>query len=152
HRAPRHRTGRRPQGLHRPRPGPGEGAPMNLLAFLLRLSWKGVVLAILAGVISGVSSVGLVAVVHGALGQGIPPPAGLGWAFAVLCVVVLASKTASLTLLIRLSQESVTRLCLNLSRRILAAPLRHLEELGPHRLLATLTNDVFALVQALNVI
>jgi putative ATP-binding cassette transporter len=39
-----------------------------------------------------------------------------------------------------------------MSRRILAAPLRHLEELGAHRLLATLTDDIPAITNALTFI
>src|SRR6185369_2471927 len=41
---------------------------------------------------------------------------------------------------------------MNLSRRILATPLRHLEELGSHRLLGALTEDVPVIGNALMVI
>ncbi len=48
----------------------------------------------------------------------------------------------SQVLLISLAQEAVYRLRLRLSQGILSSPLRHLEELGASRLLATLTEDV----------
>jgi putative ATP-binding cassette transporter len=122
---------------------------MNLLRLLLRTSFKGVVLAVVAGALSGVSSVGLLVLVHTALGQG-GNKAALAWCFAALCVCVLAAKVFSQASLIALSQRAVSALCLHLSRRILATPLRQLEEMGPHRLLATLTNDVPTIVLAYN--
>ena len=80
-----------------------------------------------------------------------PSAAGttLIWAFAGLCVLVLLAKIVSQALLIRLSQQAVYDLYLHLSRTILAAPLRRLEEFGPHRVLALLTEDVHVIAQAL---
>jgi putative ATP-binding cassette transporter len=43
----------------------------------------------------------------------------------------------------------VFRLCTNLCRQILAVPLRDIETVGTHRLLATLTEDVKAITDAL---
>ena len=56
---------------------------------------------------------------------------------------MLVAKIVSQASLYRLSQQAVYDLCA-LSRTILAAPLRGLEEFGPHRVLALLTQDVSA--------
>lgn len=64
------------------------------------------------------------------------------WSFVGLCVLVPLSRAASELLLINLGQDAILRLRLELSRRLLGVPLRRLEELGPHRLLTTLTEDI----------
>jgi putative ATP-binding cassette transporter len=120
---------------------------MKALRLLLRASWRGVALAVLAGALSGVSSVGLLVLLHAALGRP-ADRAPLAVAFAGLCACALAARVFSQASLIALSQRAVADLCLHLSRRILATPLRRLEEMGPHRLVATLTTDVAAVVQA----
>ncbi len=70
--------------------------------------------------------------------------------FAALCAVVLVTRIGSQVLLSRLSQGSISRLRVGLCRRILDAPLQHLEEIGTHRLLASLTGDVTIVARAMN--
>ena len=53
-------------------------------------------------------------------------------------------------LLSRLTQTSIAQLQLGLCRRILDSPLKHLEEIGTHRMLASLTGDVGVVSQAMN--
>jgi putative ATP-binding cassette transporter len=122
---------------------------MNLVSFILRASWPRVLLATLAGILSGAASVGLLGMIHGALGHGGAPATGIA-SFAGLCLLVLATRSLSQALLVRLGQGAVYQLCLGLSRRIAAVPLRHLEELGQHRILAALTEDVLVIAQAFN--
>jgi len=55
-------------------------------------------------------------------------------------------------LLTHLGQEALLDLRLRLSRQILAAPLRRLEEIGPHRLLAVLTDDVPAITNVVTMV
>jgi putative ATP-binding cassette transporter len=124
---------------------------MNLVYFLLRHSRGVVAWAVCAGVLAGVTNVGLLLLIHRALRPG-HAGAALGWLFLGLCLVTLLSRVASQALLIRLSRRSVARLSLELSERILAAPLRQLEEMGPARLLALLTADVPAIAQGLQVV
>jgi putative ATP-binding cassette transporter len=123
---------------------------MNLFRFLMRISPSAVLLMVLSGLISGASSVGLLAVIHTAL----TAERTLVWywagLFAGLCLLVLVTKVLSQAILIRLSHRAVSSLSLQLSQQILAAPLRHLELLGPHRLLATLTGDAATVIQAVN--
>ncbi|HEX7182943.1 MAG TPA: cyclic peptide export ABC transporter [Thermoanaerobaculia bacterium] len=114
---------------------------MKIVAFLLRSS-KGIVLiAVLAGGLSGLSSTALLGVINAQLTASAPSRLLL-WAFIGLCVVVPLARITSELLLIRLGQDTILRLRMDLSRRILAVPLRRLEGLGPHRLLSTLTEDV----------
>ncbi len=114
---------------------------MTLLSFILRTSRRVVVLAILAGAISGAASTGLIALIHTTLSSA-SVTTTLVWGFTGLCALVFASNVAARLLLIHLVQTAVFDLRMNMGRRILAAPLRHLETLGAHRLLATLTDDV----------
>jgi putative ATP-binding cassette transporter len=123
---------------------------MNLVRFILRASWPTVLLATLAGVASGAAGVGLIALIHRALGHPGAAPPGVVAGFAGLCVLMLAARGVSQGLLVRLGQGAVYRLWTQLSRRIVAAPLRHLEEMGSHRILAALTDDVLAIAQAFN--
>lgn len=106
--------------------------------------------SIAAGVVSGLASVSLLGMVHATLrDEETSTMVPLGLAFAGLCVLVAVARVASLSLLALLSQGLVKDLRLELSRRILATPLARLEALGAHRLLATLTDDINALTQAM---
>jgi putative ATP-binding cassette transporter len=125
---------------------------MNLVLFILRASWPTVLLASLAGLVSAAASVGLLWLLHTTLSRGAPPSAGLIGGFAGLGLLTLVSRTASQALLVRLGQGALYRLCTGMSRRVLAAPLRDLEELGQPRILAALTEDALALALAFNVL
>ncbi|MCC3406583.1 MAG: cyclic peptide export ABC transporter [Microcoleus sp. PH2017_10_PVI_O_A] len=113
---------------------------MNVIWLLLKASWLNVSIAILTGLISGGCSAQLIAFINRAISDN--SNQNLVWYFAGLAVLALVTGVISQFLLIYLSQEAVYNLRLNLSRGILSSPLRHLEELGANRLLATLTDDV----------
>jgi putative ATP-binding cassette transporter len=121
---------------------------MNLVRILLNSSRWTVILAVAAGLAGGAGSVGLLVLIQVALSRGEGPRLTLACGFVSLCVLVLLTKVASQALLIRLSQGAVYRLYERLSRQILAAPLRALEEAGAPRLLACLTEDVQVLANA----
>ncbi|MGA7937506.1 MAG: cyclic peptide export ABC transporter, partial [Kovacikia sp.] len=55
-------------------------------------------------------------------------------------------------MLIRLAQQAIFQLRLTLSRQILASELAHLEKLGAPRLLATLTDDIQAVADAVRLV
>jgi putative pyoverdin transport system ATP-binding/permease protein len=122
---------------------------MTFFKYLCRVSRRTVILAILFGIISGASSTGLLALVGVALNRGGLSAGLLLWTFIGLCLVMSISKYAADLLLVWLGQEAVYNLRLNLGRQILASPLRQLEEIGPHRLLATLTDDITSIINAL---
>lgn len=121
---------------------------MKLLHFLMSRSRRTVLLALLVGVVSGGSNTALIALINAALRNG-EPTAALVWSFVGLCLVLPLAKFASELLLTGLGQGALLQLRLQLSRQIVAAPLRYLEDLGPHRLLATLVEDVPVVTNAL---
>ncbi|NJL57821.1 cyclic peptide export ABC transporter [bacterium] len=113
---------------------------MGILWLLLKASWVRVVVASLMGIVSGGCSVRLIALVNTTLSKGAMPSAIA--LFAGLVLLALISGSLAQFLLIDLAQDSVYQLRLRLSQRILSAPLRQLEKLGPSQLLAVLTKDV----------
>jgi putative ATP-binding cassette transporter len=93
--------------------------------------------------VSGVASIALIALINqGLTARAAGTPGPTWWSFAGLCVVVLAAKAFSETLLIRLGQRLAAELRLRLCRQILGVPLQRMEELGPHRVVALLAEDV----------
>ncbi len=123
---------------------------MSLLVLLLRRSAGTVALAVLCGLISGASSAGLIARINEILASGGPLVDSrrvLG--FAGIGMLMLGARIGSQLLLNRLQTRTTYELRARLSNRILATPLRRLEELGTHRLLATLVNDIQSLTQSL---
>lgn len=125
---------------------------MKLILFLLRSSPRVVIAAIIAGLVAGISNTGLLALINTSLNQTGSPTRRVVWLFTALCAVMLISRCASSVSLVHLARGAILRLRMQLCRRIIAAPLRHLEELGAPRLLATLTDDVPAIANALTVI
>lgn len=115
---------------------------MNLIQFLLRASWTTVAIAIFTGSLSGACSAILIALINNAVSNN---SSTSQWSFVGLAVVALLTGIMSQYLLVSLSQSAVYKLRLRMSGWILECPLRHLEELGANRLLATLTDDVQAI-------
>ncbi len=118
---------------------------MNLIWFLLRESWKNVVLAAIAGLISGSCNAFLIALVNQSLNSENLAVSSSVWQYSGLALLALIASFLSQFLLIRLSQTAVYKLRLSLSSKVLACPLRHLEELGSAKLLATLSDDIQAI-------
>ena len=106
-------------------------------------------LIILVGIISGVSNAALLAMISRLLSSAAPSSTRFIIMFFALCFTLPVARFASEAMLINLSSKAMLGLRVGLSRQILAAPLRRLEELGPHRLLATLTEDVPAIGNSL---
>lgn len=115
---------------------------MNLILLLLKASWVSVAIALFTGLVSGACSARLIALINNSLNQTNLDGQSLVTSFVLLAVVGLASGVISKVLLIRLSENTILSLRVRLTKWILASPLRHLEELGANRLLATLTDDV----------
>jgi len=125
---------------------------MGLLKFLLRISWARVALSIGLGIVSGACSTGLLALINTKLNSNRVSASTLLMAFVGLCLVVPIARFTAESLLIGLGQGAVFNLRLQMCRRILAAPMRGLEEIGAHRLIATLTDDIPAITSALTYI
>lgn len=123
---------------------------MRLLSFLVRYSPRSMFVAVAAGVISGAVNTGLLALFNVVLRRpGASAQATLVWGFVALCLSLPVTRFISEVLLARVSQGSLFRLRLRLSRQIAGAPLRHLEQLGIPRLLAALTDDIPTITGAL---
>jgi putative ATP-binding cassette transporter len=123
---------------------------MTLIQFLLRSSWKLLAIAFFTGFLSGGSSAGLIALINRAMNRSAHTSIdSMAWAFAGVVLIALITSIISQVTLVRLSHHAVFQLRMHLLRQILASKLRHLEQLGTPRLLATLTEDVQAITNAI---
>jgi putative ATP-binding cassette transporter len=121
----------------------------GLFSFMARYSRRSIVLAIMAGAISGICNTALLAILNAALHRTQDSTPYLVWAFIAFCLLLPLARFISELLLSRLGQATLMDLRVKLSRKILSAPLRQLEELGPHRLLTSLTDDIPVITNAL---
>ncbi|MFD6355393.1 ATP-binding cassette domain-containing protein [Nocardia tengchongensis] len=124
---------------------------MQLIRFLISISWMRIAGVIASGLVCGAANTYLVTLIRGVVSPEPHPGVTVG-AFVATALVILISGVISQVLLIRLAQDAIYRLRTDLSARIVSAPLEHLERLGQHRLIATLTEDVRALSQAVTAI
>src|SRR5262245_57925125 len=109
---------------------------MKLIYFLLQCS-RGIrharailLLVIICGALSGIINTALLAVINAALGRTNAATPGVIWSFVGFCAVLPVVRFISETLLVRLAANAIFDLRVSLCRRILAAPLRLLEEVG----------------------
>lgn len=100
------------------------------------------------GLAAGLGGTVLIAVINTLLSGG-PITARLIWEFASLCIAVPVLGFVSQGLLARLTAQAGRHMRMNLSRQILAAPYRIIEELGQHRLHAIITEDIPAVTAAI---
>jgi putative ATP-binding cassette transporter len=127
----------------------------QLIAFLFQYS-KGIpsfrsiaAFAIVSGAIGGLASAGLLALINGALNDPASSSVSLVVAFFCLCLLVPTIRLASEILVIRISTEVTFDLRMKLFRRIISSHLSRVEENGPSRLMAALTEDVTAISNTL---
>src|SRR5687768_7988343 len=114
---------------------------MKIIKFLIKYSRAAVILAVIAGIISGASNTGLLAVINAVLRNNGFSVTTLLLMFVGLCVLLPVTRFIAEVLLIRLGQGALVDLRMRLSSQILAAPLRQLEDLGAPRLLAVLSDE-----------
>jgi putative pyoverdin transport system ATP-binding/permease protein len=100
-------------------------------------------IAAVTGAISGACSAASIALINTAITD--PNRERLLLGFVGLAIAALVTSVVSQYLLSKLSYEAIFRMRLRLSCELLACPLRHLEELGANRILATLTEDTEAI-------
>jgi len=124
----------------------------SLLAFLFKKSRGIVIAAIIASIISGAASSSLMAFVHRSLDTKSNSTAWLIAGFVSLCLIFPLSRIVSEVLLVYLSQKVILDLRMQFIRQIFLTPLRKLEEVGAHRLLAALTDDVGVLAAGLTTV
>jgi putative ATP-binding cassette transporter len=121
---------------------------MRLLTFILRQSWKIIILSGLAGVLSGVSSTYLIALIHSGLNRDKNLDNKIIWEFAGLCFLVLLTGIISNYLLVQLGQGAIYDIRMRLTRQIVAVPLLQLERHGRHSLMAALTSHIPVITSA----
>lgn len=110
-------------------------------------------IAICTGFVSGISSASLIAIISLAVSQGSAASFQLAaWGFAGIAFIALITSIISQMTLIRLAQQAIFQLRLTLCQQILASELTHLEALGIPRLMATLTDDVQAVTDAVRLV
>ena len=122
---------------------------MTLLKFILRSCRGMMMLTTLTALLSGACNAGLIALVNSALTQASPAVKLLVWGFVALGIGKVITNFVSQVLLANFSQTAIAELRRDLIRKILAVPLRSLEEIGTPRILVALTDDVFNITQAL---
>lgn len=116
--------------------------PLRLLAFFFRNAGGKVVLAVILGIVAGASSVALMVLINGRLSQQTTLPQKFVWFFAGLLLIDFVANYVSGLLSVRIAQDTSFDMRMRMSRHVITAPLRRLEEAGSHRILATLTQDV----------
>jgi putative ATP-binding cassette transporter len=121
---------------------------MKLIRFLFRYSPGLITLTTVIGILGGIASAMLMAVINGHL-RGAPALKNDAWKFGALCLLVLASNLVARVAIAGLSQWSIFDLRLQLSRKWLTSPLRDLERAGSAKILAAITQDVDSLAEAM---
>jgi putative ATP-binding cassette transporter len=118
---------------------------MSFLRFISRGSRGLAVVAVVAGLISGACSAALIALINMVLSRGLVMSYWVLGGFILLTLAKIGSNGLAQLTLENFSQRTLAELCRDLSRRVLATPLRRLEELGAPRLLTGLIDDVAVL-------
>jgi putative ATP-binding cassette transporter len=117
------------------------------LRFLIGKSYAALGSAVFAGAVSGLSAAALIALISSAI-DGSPRSPYLLATFVLLVLVTVISKSASEIVLTRLGQRAIAKVRVELSRRVVQAPLRRNEEIGAHRVLAALNDDAAVIAQS----
>jgi len=121
---------------------------MDLLRMFLQRSKRRLCIATLCGVISGLSTTALIVIVNHMIQFRSQQLSALIATFASLCVIRLLAGILSHALLVRLSQEAVHDLRLDLCRKIVDAPLRQLEQIRASRLTTAFADDMLLVAMA----
>ena len=122
---------------------------MNLLKFLFKKCRNMVVLTGLTAVFSGACNAALIALVNVAVNDPEGTTIRLLLGFAALALGKIFTGFVSQIWLIRFSQQAIADIRRELVRKILAVPLRQLEEIGSPRLMVALTDDINSITAAL---
>ncbi len=124
---------------------------MKLVTFLFKYSKGLAILAIISGLIGGLANIGVIAMINASLASR-GDTRTLVWIFVGLGVTLVVTRIISSLVLTQLAQNATLDLRMQMSRQILGAPLRDLEEIGPHRLLATLAGDTASITSGVLII
>ncbi|MFS8402001.1 cyclic peptide export ABC transporter [Xanthomonas campestris pv. campestris] len=113
---------------------------MSLIGYLFKRSRVAMIFVAAGAMLSGLASAGLVAVIGNAATGG--PSAVLASLFFSLCLAYVVTKSLSEVKLLRLTQDLVVQLRLDLGRKILSTSQRQLQSIGKDELTVILTRDI----------
>lgn len=122
---------------------------MRLIRFYIRYAPKTMILGMLVGIVSGVGSAALMAVINNHLSGVASANESSPLKYAGLVLVVLLSSYASRTMMAYLCQWAICDLRLHLCRRLVEMPLSDFEAVGGARAMAGLTEDIDYLARVL---
>jgi putative pyoverdin transport system ATP-binding/permease protein len=122
---------------------------MNLIRFFFRGSRAMMACTFAAALLSGAANAGLIAVVNATLNRAGHPTRWLIACFVALGAARLLTNFFAQVTLAHFSQRNSAALRRDLVGKILAVPLRQLEEIGAPRLMVALTEDVLSLTEAM---
>ena len=125
---------------------------MELVRFLLARSTRTVVLAVVFGLLSGTLNSALLALINASITRSGASRIDLAVIFLVLCLMAPLTRASAELLLVRLGQNSIFSLRVGLSRQAISMPLRQLEQLGAHRVLSVLTDDIPSITNMVSII
>ncbi len=122
----------------------------RFLLFLLRDARTMMILMVLTGLLAGLSSVGLLAVINKLINTVGEASQALALGFIGLALLKVGSNYLSQLLLVTFAQKTILNLGMDLCWKVVRAPYRTLERHGAHEILATLTDDTNAMAWAVN--
>jgi putative pyoverdin transport system ATP-binding/permease protein len=125
---------------------------MNLIRFIARNAPYQLLLAVAVGMVSGLGSMGLLALFTNMLKAGSQYSFTLACVLLALCLFLPLTGFLSEVILMRLAQGELFKLRMQLSSQILRAALRHLELLGSERLMVAFTDDIPGITNAFNLV
>lgn len=115
---------------------------MKLIYFIAKRSRAILLGAIISGVISGICTSGLLGVINVALNGTQALSTKLIFVFVFLAAAVPIARITSEMLLTHLGQNALLDLRMEMSKLLLNQPLSRIEELGSHRILGLLLDDI----------
>lgn len=125
---------------------------MRLIKLLVQYSKIVLAKAVIAGIVSGLVSSALVVLIHLQLENVQDLSLTLPMIFGFACILRVVTGFYSQLILIRIGQQAIYDLRLNLSRNILSSPLSNLEKIGSSALTATLIDDINVIAQTLIIV
>jgi len=121
---------------------------IKLVPYLFRTCKREILQVAVLGFLGGASSAGLIAVVNAALHRNRGGSLLLA-GFSLAALLKIISDVLSNVLLLQLTHKCIFTLCDQLCRRVTETSFQRLEEVGPPRILACLTDDVSTLSAAI---
>jgi putative ATP-binding cassette transporter len=126
---------------------------MNVIRFFVGNARSRLFIAVAAGMISGLSSMALLALFANVLkGGNRYSTFTLAWVLLALCLFLPLTRFISEVILLRLAQSELFNLRMQLSRQILRSALRHLEISGSEPFMTAFTDDIPGIIDALNLL